>query len=109
MDLFETIWNGLKKIWDFIKKIVVKILNFFKNIVNWFKDPERLKIIQEDKEKIAFAIKEKLATGSYNVVTGIFDVEKEEILTEHTVAYEAEELDKESLINFGNKDMIILR
>ena len=109
MGFGEELWEAIKKVWNYLKKLWVKILNFFNNIVGWFKDPKRLRKLREDQNKMAFAIKEKLANGDYNVVTGIFDQKTGEILIEDTVVYQTKELDEETAKQFGNKDLIIIK
>ena len=109
MGFWAELWEAIEEVWDYLKKIFVKILNFFNNIVSWFKDPKRLRKLHKDQNKIAFAIKQKLSNGDYNVVTGIFDQETGEVLEEDTVVYETEKLDKETAKHFGKKDLIILK
>ncbi len=109
MSLADEIWELLEAVWNFLKKIILRIINFVDNIVSWFRDPSRFRKIQQDHNKVAFALKQKLANNEYNVVVGVFDEQREEILTEDTVVYQAEELDRVTLKNFGNKDLIILK
>lgn len=100
----------LRKIWDVIKKFFVKVVNFAKHIKNFFKNTLRLNKLNKDKNTIAVAIKENLENGEYNIVTCLYDKEKEDItdLQTDAMGIEAEELDEETKQNFGNKDMIIL-
>ena len=100
----------LRKIWDGIKKIILKIVDFAKNIVSFFKDPQRLKKLQEDKNRIAISIKENLENGQYNLVNCVYDKTTEEIVDMETDALgiEAESLDEETKQHFGDKDMIVL-
>lgn len=100
----------LRKIWDVIKKFFVKVVNFAKHIKNFFKNTLRLNKLNKDKNTIAVAIKENLENGEYNIVTCLYDKEKEDItdLQTDAIGIEAEELDEETKQNFGNKDMIIL-
>ena len=100
----------LRKIWDGIKKIILKIVDFAKNIVSFFKDPQRLKKLQEDKNRIAISIKENLENGQYNLVNCLYDKTTEEIVDMETDALgiEAESLDEETKQHFGDKDMIVL-
>lgn len=100
----------LRKIWNVIKKFFVKVVNFAKHIKNFFKNTLRLKKLNKDKNTIAVAIKENLENGEYNIVTCLYDKEKEDItdLQTDAMGIEAEELDEETKQNFGNKDMIIL-
>ena len=100
----------LRKIWDVIKKFFVKVVNFAKHIKNFFKNTLRLNKLNKDKNTIAVAIKENLENGEYNIVTCLYDKEKEDItdLQTDAMGIEAEELDEETKQHFGNKDMIIL-
>ncbi len=100
----------LRKAWEFIKKIFLKIVNFVTNIVSFFKDPQRLKKLQEDKNRIAISIKENLDNGKFNVVNCLYDKTTEEIVDMETDALgiDAESLDEETKQHFGDKDMIVL-
>ena len=100
----------LRKIWDGIKKIILKIVDFVKNIISFFKDPQRLKKLQEDKNRIAISIKENLDNGQFNIVNCLYDKTTEEIVDMETDAQgiEAESLDEETKQHFGDKDMIVL-
>ena len=100
----------LRKIWNVIKKFFVKVVNFAKHIKNFFKNTLRLNKLNKDKNTIAVAIKENLENGEYNIVTCLYDKEKEDItdLQTDAMGIEAEELDEETKQHFGNKDMIIL-
>lgn len=100
----------LIKAWEFIKKIFLKIVNFVTNIVSFFKDPQRLKKLQEDKNRIAISIKENLNNGQYNMLNVLYDKTTEEIVDMETDALgiNAESLDEETKQHFGDKDMIVL-
>jgi hypothetical protein len=43
----------------------------FEEIANWFTDKQALK--ESDKDNLAFTLQEKLSTGEYNTVQGIFN------------------------------------
>lgn len=100
----------LRKAWEFIKKIFLKIVNFVTNIVSFFKDPQRLKKLQEDKNRIAISIKENLNNVQYNMLNVLYDKTTEEIIDMETDALgiNAESLDEETKQHFGDKDMIVL-
>ena len=104
--MLKLIKKALKAVWNSIKKLVLKIISFFKNIVNWFKDPKRVKKVQEDKDVIAVAIKEKLDNGDYNVVNCFFYYDEGELVDFKTDALSvtAGELDNETKKHFDNKD-----
>ena len=101
----------LRKIWDFIKKIFVKVLKFFDNIVKFFRDPNRLKTLKQDSNKLAISIKEHLDNGEYHVVDCLFDKETNEVvdMEEDALGVEAESLDAKTQQTFGDRDMIILK
>lgn len=101
----------LRKIWEFIKKIIVKVLSFVNNILKFFKDPNRLRTLKQDSNKLAISIKEHLDNGEYHVVDCLFDKEKEEIydMEEDALGVEAESLDAKTQQIFGDRDMIILK
>lgn len=110
MKLIEIIKKALKAVWEFIKKIFLRILNFLKNIAGFFKDASRLKKLKENSNAIAVAIKEKLESGNYNVVNCLFDKQEGELIDyeEDCIINQAEKLDNDTIIQFGDKDMLIL-
>lgn len=101
----------LHSIWGIIVKIKEKILNFLQNIVGFFKDPSRLRILRQDSNKIAVAIKENLSNGEYNVVNCLFDTSTNEIvdMQENAQGIEAQSIDNQTAQHFGDKTMIILQ
>jgi hypothetical protein len=109
--LLEAIKSLLQAVWNFLRKFVVKVLNFFNNLVDWFKDPSRLKKIRANQNVIAVSIKEKLATGDYQVVNCLFDKSTEKLVDaqQDAVVYNAENLDAETMKQFGSKEMVILQ
>jgi hypothetical protein len=58
--------------------LAVVAMIYWDDIVNWFQSRNNLKV--SDKDTIAFTIKEKLASGEFNVVQGIFNQRTEKIL-----------------------------
>jgi len=109
--MFSLIKELLMKVWNFIKKIFLTLLNFFTNIVSFFRTPSRLAQLQADKDKIAVAIKEKLDNGDYQVVNCLFDKGTNQLVNPATdaEAISAQNLDSETISNFGTKDMIVLQ
>ena len=97
--------------WDQIKKIVVAIISFVRDIVSFFRDPDRLKKLQEDQNRIAVSIKGKRKNGDYQIVNCIYDRAKEELVApeEDAVLITGKQLDAETKKAFGNKDMIVLQ
>ena len=106
--MFEAIINALKAIWSFIKKIVLKVVSFVMNIVSFFRDEKRLEKLKADKDLIAVAIKERLATGNYQVVNCLFNKETDTIDEEDAVVISADGIDEETESKFGTEDMIVL-
>ena len=100
----------LRSIWDFIKRIFVRVINFTRNIVSFFKDPNRLRKLKEDSNKIAVSVKQNLDNGNYKVVNCLFDKSSNTVvdLENQAIGIEAEDLDASTEECFGGKDMIIL-
>lgn len=100
--------------WEWIKKTFVKILNFARNIINWFQDPKRLKALEEDKDRMAIVVKEKLENGNYNTIKCLYNKRTEKIegvqneSNTNAEGITSEELDSETKKHFGNKDMLVL-
>ena len=106
--MFSSIWDALKR----LGKIIFRaILSFANNIARFFKDPLRLKKLKEQKNKLAVSIKENMENGNYNVVNCLYDQNTGEVddLETDGVGIESNELDAEARLQFGNKDMIILK
>jgi len=82
--------------------IILAILNWSR-IVDWFKGRKSLK--QQDKDNIAFTIKQEMANGNFEVVQGIFNEETEELLDGEK--YEAEELDAELAKHHRNGPLVV--
>lgn len=109
--MFELIKSLLNDVWEFIKKIIVKIVSFLKNILSFFKNPNRLRKLQEDQNRIAVAIKEKLDNGDYQVVNCLYDKQDCKLVTPEDDAevITSEDLDVDTRKTFGTKDMIVLQ
>ncbi|WP_163533536.1 hypothetical protein [Helicobacter suis] len=108
MNIIDNVLDFFRSVWEWVKRIFEHILNFFKNIVDWFRNPSRLRQLQEDKNRIAVSIKEKLGNGNYGVVNCLFNKATEEIEGE-AIGIESEQVDAETQKNFGNKEMIVLK
>ena len=104
--MYEDIKKLLAEAWEYIKKIWLKVVNFLKNIKGWFTEKNRLKKIQEDENKVASVVKEKLENGDYVVINCLFD--KETNTLDDAEIMQTEDLDEDTKNKFGNKDMIIL-
>ncbi|WP_417398426.1 hypothetical protein [Gimesia chilikensis] len=109
----------LKKAWSFIKKVAVRLFSFIKNIVNFFKVKILIALKRTPNVKaISLRIKEDLKKGNFKtldiglekeqVVNTFYDVDKEEIMTDLTQVISANQLDQETINNFGEKEMLIL-
>ena len=109
--MFELIKSLLAKVWDWIKKIAVAIFSFVTNIVSFFKDRNRLKKLQEDQNRIAVAIKEKLDNGDYQVVNCLFDKEDVKLVDpeEDSLVVTSKQLDADTEKAFGSKDMLVVQ
>ena len=109
--MFELIKSLLAEVWEWIKKFVVKIISFFSNIVSFFRDRNRLKKLQEDQNRIAVAIKEKLENGDYQVVNCLYDKEETKLVDpeEDTEVITSGQLDAETKKAFGRKNMLVLQ
>lgn len=101
----------LEKTWKKIRKIIVQILSFTNHILKFFKNPDRLKKLQEDRNKLAISIKEKLDNGEYRVVNCLFDRLEEDIIDfeDEAIGIAAEELDQQTENLFGDREMVIIQ
>ena len=109
--MFEIIKSLLMEVWELIKKIVVAIISFVSNIVSFFKEPSRLRKLQENQNRIAVAIKEKLDKGDYQVINCLFDKQENKLVDpeEDAEVITAEQLDAETKRAFGRKSMLLLQ
>jgi len=81
---------------------VIAILTF-QAIVSWFRARTDLKL--QDKDNIAFSLQEKLKTGKYKTVHGIFNSQTEELLDYNSV--ESNDIDEELRdIHCGNEIVV---
>lgn len=85
-----------------ITVIVVAIIHY-KEIIAWFQKRNDLKVA--DKENIAFTLKQKLETGDYKVIQGIFNQRTEDILEGR--AMQSEKLDQEFEEAHEGKELLI--
>lgn len=81
---------------------VVAILHY-EDILKWFH--ERNKIKQRDKDNIAFTLKEKMKSGQYTVIQGIFNKRTEKLIDGQKVT--AKELDSDLKKTMGRKKLAI--
>ncbi len=76
---------------------------YWDEIVGWFQSRNDIK--DQDANNIAFTIKEKMATGEYNVVQGIFNKRTEEVVEGRKIR--AEKLDKQTAAAHNGQDLVI--
>lgn len=90
------------------KCLRILIAKFVDHIKKYFLD--RKELLRKNKNYLAVSIKDKIAEGKFNVVNCLYDEETEEIVNAADgQAWEAKELDRETLRHFGDQDMLILR
>lgn len=108
VEFFKRIWDGLVK---FCKIVFIVILKFTENVISFFKSPKRYKRIKENRNYLPIVLRQKLKNGDYNVIEGIFDEEKDDMvdIEKETQGIECERLDSELNGYFGDKDLIILK
>ena len=71
--------------------VIVVLVLVIETIIDWFKNRNAIK--EKDKDNIAFTIQEKLKSGKYKTIQGIFNAREETL--EDAVVYESEDIDKE--------------
>lgn len=104
ISFFKKIWEALKR---FGKWLATKILSFAKNIRDFFL--HRRELLRKRKELLAISIKERLENGNIGVVNCLYDTNTEDIYNMEAQDIEAEQLDNETIRNFGGKEMIVLQ
>ena len=109
--MFELIKSLLAEVWDWIKKTVLAIISFVDNIVSFFRDRNRLRKLQQNQNRIAVAIKEKLKNGDYQVVNCLYDQQETKLVDpeEDAQVFTSEELDAETKRAFGDKNMLVAK
>ena len=75
-------------------------------VVSFFKNLDVLKMLKEDKNLLAVAIKDDSAKA---IVLACFDKEKNEIVYDKCKGYKYQKLNDDLIQMFGNKDMIVLK
>lgn len=110
----------LEQAWDFIKKIFVKVFSFIKNITNYFKERINIALRRNPNVKaIALKIDNLIKKGNYltvdiglgnkTIVKTFYDEEKGKIMEDITEIVGAESLDQETIDQFGDKELLILK
>lgn len=112
--MFGNVISFFKKVWEELKRfgkwLLEKILNFAKNIKDFFLERSRKELLRKRKDLLAVSIKERLGNGNYGVVNCLYDTDTEDIFDmEEAQDVEAEQLDDETIRNFGDKEMIVLQ
>lgn len=107
ISFFKKVWEALKQLGKWLKE---KILNFARNIRDFFLERRRMKLLQERAEVIGVSIKENLDNGNFAIVNCLYKTDTEEVFDmEEAQDVEAEQLDDETIRNFGDKEMIVLQ
>ena len=104
ISFFKKAWKAIKQ---FGKWLATKILSFAKNIRDFFL--HRRELLRKRKELLAISIKERLENGNIGVVNCLYDTNTGDIYNMEAQDIEAEHLDNETIRNFGDKEMIVLR
>ena len=74
-------------------------------VANWFRN--RQAMVQSDRNNIAFTIRERLNSGSYNVYQGVFNTSSQQLLDGQKI--EVEKLDDELEQLHRNEDMVVFQ
>ena len=104
ISFFKKAWKAIKQ---FGKWLATKILSFAKNIRDFFL--HRRELLRKRKELLAISIKERLENGNIGVVNCLYDTNTGDIYNMEAQDIEAEQLDNETIRNFGGKEMIVLQ
>ena len=82
--------------------LVVVTIIYWDDIINWFQSRNSLKAA--DRDNLAFTLKQKLATGDYKVVQGIFNTRTEQLLDGRVM--QAKSLDYQFDREHRNKELV---
>ena len=63
--------------------VVVVTIVYWDDIVKWFRSRNNIK--EADRANVAFTIKERLATGEFKLVQGIFNTRTERVVDGHVM------------------------
>jgi len=85
-----------------VAAIILTILNWGR-IVDWFRGRQRLK--QSDKDNIALTLQQKLASGRYKTIQGIFNKRTNELLDSEVT--EAEEIDEQVAEAHRGEELVV--
>lgn len=79
-------------------------------VKEYFQRPKTLKLLKDNKDFLAVAIKEKKTEGRTSITLTLYDTRKEEIATDvEAITYRGERLDQGLEEAFGDKEMIVLQ
>ncbi len=105
-DALNTIWELLRPIWDSIQKTYKRLFRFSTDVVKWLTKPSHVARLKSEEGAVAVVIKERLASGDFNVVKCLCNPSEEEVYDAEVV--ETESLDAETLRHFGDDDVLVL-
>ena len=81
-----------------------------KEVIEFFKQDEVLKILKENKNLLAVAIRKNLPDNKMRLILTLYDTTKEDVIEFPSAkAYIVKTLDSDLEQNFGDKEMIVLK
>ncbi len=83
--------------------VVVFVVLKWDEIIDWFTSRNAIKA--KDADNIAFTLKERLASGKYKVVQGIFNKRSEEVVDGRQI--KAETLDRKTAAAHEGEDVVV--
>ena len=83
--------------------VVVVAIIYYDDIIEWFRTRNDIK--EADKDNIAFTIREKIETGDYKVVQGIFNKRTNDLVEGH--AMKTKKLDSEFEQIHADNELVI--
>ena len=83
--------------------VMVVVIVTWAEIIDWFQSRNDIK--EKDKENIAFTIKERLKSGDFKIVQGIFNKRTDDIVDGR--AMQTKELDKELAKHHERNELVI--
>lgn len=83
--------------------VAMVVLLKWDDIIKWFEQRSRIK--EADKDNIAFTLKERLKSGNYKVVQGIFNKRTDSVVDGKIV--EAQQLEKKLAQTHQGQDVVL--
>ncbi|HYO71811.1 MAG TPA: hypothetical protein VEU33_37615 [Archangium sp.] len=83
--------------------VVILAIVYFDDIVKWFRSRNDIKTA--DKDNIAFTIKQKMSSGNYRVVQGIFNKETDQLVDGQVM--QTNKVDDKLNEVHGNEELVI--